>query len=289
VSTGPADATGRPRARRIAVLAGRGEYPLRVASAAVAQGASVYVAVLSDAGNPADYAAYDAKEYRLGQLGRFLDEIRRREINEIVMVGALPRPSFGALAPELSTLKYLPHFARAFQGGDDHLLRGVVTFFEGQGLRVLGPAELAPDLVAPVGTLGRHKPSTVAREAIATGMNLLAALSPFDIGQAAIIADHRVVAVEAAEGTDAMIERVAGLVQAGRLKPGKGDGVLIKAPKLGQDLRVDMPAIGPDTLTRVAAAGLAGIAIRAGSVLIGDRDRLVTLADASGLFIEGVA
>jgi DUF1009 family protein len=289
VSTGPADATGRPQARRIAVLAGRGEYPLRVASAATAQGASVYVAVLSDAGNPADYAAYDAKEYRLGQLGRFLDEIRRREINEIVMVGALPRPSFGALAPELSTLKYLPHFARAFQGGDDHLLRGVVSFFEGQGLRVLGPAELAPDLVAPVGTLGRHKPSTVAREAIATGMNLLAALSPFDIGQAAIIADHRVVAVEAAEGTDAMIERVAGLVQAGRLKPGKGDGVLVKAPKLGQDLRVDMPAIGPDTLTRVAAAGLAGIAIRAGSVLIGDRDRLVTLADASGLFIEGVA
>ncbi|MCV9935009.1 UDP-2,3-diacylglucosamine diphosphatase LpxI [Boseaceae bacterium BT-24-1] len=289
MSTELADVTRRPQGRRIAVLAGRGEYPLRVASAAAAQGASVYVAVLSGAGNPADYAAYDAREYRLGQLGRFLDEIKRREIGEIVMVGALPRPSFGALAPELSTLKYLPHFARAFQGGDDHLLRGVVSFFEGQGLRVLGPADIAPDLVAPVGSLGRHKPSPIAREAIATGFNLLAALSPFDIGQAAIIADHRVVAVEAAEGTDAMIERVARLVQAGRLKPGKGDGVLIKAPKLGQDLRVDMPAIGPDTVARVAAAGLAGIAVKAGSVMIGDRDRLATLADASGLFIEGVA
>lgn len=156
---------------------------------------------------------YEAGEYRLGQLGRFLDEIKRRRIDEIVMVGALPRPSFGSLAPELSTLKYLPHFARAFQGGDDHLLRGVVTFFEGQGLRVLGPVDIAPDLVAPVGALGRHKPSAVAREAIATGFNLLAALSPFDMGQAAIVADHRVVAVEAAEGTDAMIERVAGLVR----------------------------------------------------------------------------
>ncbi len=288
MSKGPAD-TGRPQGRRLAVLAGRGEFPLRVAGAAAAQGASVYVAVLTGAGDPSDYTAYDAKEYRLGQLGRFLDEIKRRQIDEIVMVGALPRPSFGSLAPELSTLKYLPHFARAFQGGDDHLLRGVVTFFEGQGLRVLGPADIAPDLVASVGALGRHKPSAVAREAIATGFNLLAALSPFDMGQAAIVADHRIVAVEAAEGTDAMIERVAGLVQAGRLKLGKGDGVLVKAPKLGQDLRVDMPAIGPDTVARVAAAGLAGIAVKASSVLIGDRERLAVLADTSGLFIEGVA
>ncbi|MBA4223451.1 MAG: DUF1009 domain-containing protein [Methylobacterium sp.] len=289
MTTRTADPAGQPQGRRVAVLAGRGEYPLRVAGAAAAQGASVYVAVLSGAADPADYGAYDAKEYRLGQLGRFLDEIKRRDIDEIVMVGALPRPSFGSLAPELSTLKYLPHFARAFQGGDDHLLRGVVSFFEGQGLRVVGPADLAPDLVAPIGTLGRHKPAAAAREAIATGFNLLAALSPFDIGQAAIIADHRVVAVEAAEGTDAMIERVAGLVQSGRLKPGKGDGVLVKAPKLGQDLRVDMPAIGPETVARVAAAGLAGIAVKAGSVLIGDRGRLATLADTSGLFIEGVA
>jgi DUF1009 family protein len=288
VSTGPAD-TGRGQGRRIAVLAGRGEFPLRVAGAAKAQGASVYVAVLSGAADPADYTAYEAGEYRLGQLGRFLDEIKRREIGEIVMIGALPRPSFGSLAPELSTLKYLPHFARAFQGGDDHLLRGVVTFFEGQGLRVVGPADIAPDLVATIGALGRHKPSAAAREAIVTGFNLLSALSPFDIGQAAIIADHRVVAVEAAEGTDAMIERVAGLVQAGRLKLGKGDGVLVKAPKLGQDLRVDMPAIGPETATRVAAAGLAGIAVKAGNVLIGDRQRLAALADTSGLFIEGVA
>lgn len=288
MSAPPADAAGPRKGRRLAVLAGRGEYPLRVANAAAEQGGSVYVAILAGAGDPADYAGYDAREYRLGQLGRFLDEIRRREIDEIVMVGALPRPSFGALAPELSTLKYLPHFARAFQGGDDHLLRGVISFFEGQGLRVLGPADIAPDLVAPVGPLGRHKPSAVACEAIATGFTLLAALSPFDIGQAAIIADHRVVAVEAAEGTDAMIDRVAGLVQAGRLKPGKGDGVLVKAPKLGQDLRVDMPAIGPDTVARVAAAGLAGIAVRAGSVLVGDRERLAVLADAAGLFIEGV-
>ena len=283
------DAAAAPSGRRIAVLAGRGEYPVRVARAAAAQGADVFVALVADAGDPADYAGYDCQPYRLGQLGRFLEEIKRRQIDEIVMVGALPRPSFGSLAPELSTLKYLPHFARAFQGGDDHLLRGVVSFFEGRGLRVLGPAEIAPELVAPLGPLGRLKPSALAQGGIATGFDLLAALSRFDIGQAAILADHRIVAVEAAEGTDAMIERVAALIKAGRLKPAKGDGVLVKAPKLGQDLRVDMPAIGPDTVARVADAGLAGIAVRAGSVLIGDRERLAAQADLAGLFIAGVA
>lgn len=286
---GPADTAGSRGRRRLAIVAGRGEYPLRVAEAAQAQGAEVYVAALAGAADPSDYGAYDVGEYRLGQLGRFLDEIKRRRIGEIVMIGGLPRPSFGALAPELSTLKYLPHFARAFQGGDDHLLRGVVGgFFEGQGCACSGRPTWPP-------TSSRRPARSAAtsrrrrRAAIATGFELLAALSPFDIGQAAVVADHRIVAVEAAEGTDAMIERVGMLVEAGRLKLGKGDGVLVKAPKLGQDLRVDMPAIGPDTLTRAAAAGLAGIGVKAGSVLVGDRARLATLADASGLFVEGVA
>lgn len=282
---GPGERTGL----RLAILAGAGEYPPRIARIALARGDDVYVAVLSGAGDIADFADCEATEYRLGQLGRLLDELKRRQVSDVVMIGALPRPSFGALAPELSTLKYLPHFARAFQGGDDHLLKGVVAFFEGQGFRVRGPAEIAPELVAPVGLLGRLAPAPIAREATARGFELLAALSPFDIGQAAVLADHRVVAVEAAEGTDAMLERVAGLAKAGRLKLGKGDGVLVKAPKRSQDLRVDMPAIGPGTIARAAEAGLAGIAVRAAGVLVGDRERLAALADAAGLFVEGVA
>jgi DUF1009 family protein len=117
---------------------------------------------------------------------------------------------------------------------------------------------------------------------------MLSALAPFDVGQAAILADHRIVAIEAAEGTDAMIRRVAELASSGRLKIAKGDGVLVKAPKEGQDLRVDMPAIGPDTLRNIAEAGLAGIALRAGRVLVGDRGKLGRLADQLGVFVEGV-
>lgn len=272
-----------------ALIAGGGDYPVELAKIAAARGDRLFVAALDGAADPAAFPHADVIVYRLGQLGRLLDELKRRGVREIVLVGALPRPSFGALRPEASTLKYLPHFARAFKGGDDHLLRGVVSFFEEQGYCVRGPAEIAPELAAPIGPLGRRSASPDQLAVIMRGFAALSALSPFDIGQGVILADHRVVAVEAAEGTDAMIRRVADLVGAGRLKIGKGDGVLVKAAKVGQDLRVDMPAIGPDTLHNIVQAGLAGVALKAGQVLVGDREKLGRLADQLGVFVEGVA
>lgn len=272
----------------LAIIAGAGDFPPRLAALAAAQGYSVFVAALDGAADPAAFGSADLQTYRLGQLGRLLDDLRRREVVELVLIGSLPRPSFAALRPEASTLKYLPHFAKAFRGGDDHLLRGVVSFFEGQGFAVHGPADIAPAMTAPTGALGRKAPSTEQKALIARGFELLAALSPFDVGQAAILADHRVIAIEAAEGTDAMIRRVAEMVAAGRLRIAKGDGVLVKAPKVGQDLRVDMPAIGPQTLRHVAEAGLSGIGLRAGCVLVGDAAGLGQLADKAGLFVEGV-
>lgn len=273
----------------LAIIAGGGDFPVELARIAAARGERVFVAALDGAADPAAFPQSDVIVYRLGQLGRLLDELQRRKIGEIVLIGSLPRPSFGALRPEASTLKYLPHFAKAFRGGDDHLLRGVVTFFEGRGFCVRGPFDIAPGITAPVGPLGRRSASPEQLELIARGFALLSAMSPFDVGQAAVLADHRVVAIEAAEGTDATIRRVADLVAAGRLKIGKGDGVLVKAPKEGQDLRVDMPAIGAETLRNAAQAGLSGIALKAGQVLVGDREKLGRLADQLGLFVQGVA
>jgi DUF1009 family protein len=286
VSADPAAAVND---RPLAIIAGAGDFPPRLAGLAASGGRPVFIAALEGAADPAAFGPADLQSYRLGQLGRLLEDLRRRDIADLVLIGSLPRPSFGALRPEASTLKYLPHFARAFRGGDDHLLRGVVTFFEGQGFTVHGPADVAPQMTAPVGSLGRKVASVAQRELMTRGFELLAALSPFDVGQAAILADHRVIAIEAAEGTDAMIRRVADLVAAGRLRIAKGDGILVKAPKDGQDLRVDMPAIGSETLRNVTAAGLSGIGLRAGRVLIGDAAGLAKLADQSGLFVEGVA
>lgn len=272
----------------LAIIAGGGDYPPELARIVAGRGERLFVAALDGAADPTAFGQVDIASYRLGQLGRLLEDLKRREVSDLVLIGSLPRPSFGALRPEASTLKYLPHFARAFKGGDDHLLRGVVSFFEAQGFRVHGPAEIAPGLTAAQGPLGRKRATPAQHELIARGFALLSALSPFDVGQAAIMADHRVIAIEAAEGTDATIARVADLIASGRLKLGKGDGVLVKAPKETQDLRVDMPAIGPETLRRAAEAGLAGIALKAGRVLIGDNARLGRLADQLGLFVEGV-
>lgn len=273
---------------RIGILAGGGDYPPLLARLATKAGHEVFVAALVGVAQPADFAGSDLQSFRLGQLGRLLAELRRREITDLVLIGGLPRPSFGGLMPEPSTLKYLPHFAKAFQGGDDHLLRGVISFLEGQGFRVRGPAEIAPVLTAPKGPIGSRVASESQRADLTRGFELLDTLSPFDVGQAAIFADHRVVAIEAAEGTDAMIARVRDIAASGRLKLARGDGVLVKAAKRTQDLRVDMPAIGAQTLHNAAAAGLSGIGVRAGQVLVGDVAELGRLADRLGLFVEGV-
>lgn len=278
-----------PLSGSLALMAGSGEYPVRLIDILAARGVRPFVIAIEGAADPAAFRDVEVKTFRPGQLGRALDEMRRRGITEVVMLGAMPRPSFGAVRPEVSTIKYLPYFARAFRGGDDHLLSAVVRFLDQQGFTVRGPAEIAPELAAPLGPLGRRQATPEQRQTLERGFALLGALSPFDVGQAAILADHRVVAIEAAEGTDAMIRRVADLRERGRLKIGKGDGMLVKVPKLGQDLRVDMPAIGPDTLHRAAEAGLSGIGVKAGQVLVGDRLALGRQADRLGLFVEGMA
>ncbi len=284
------DPTAAPPVRGpLAVIAGGGDYPPLLTRLASERGHGVFVAGLEGAADPAAFGPVELQMFRLGQLGRLLEVLRRRQIGDLVLLGSLPRPSFSALRPEASTLKHLPHFARAFKGGDDHLLRGVVGFFEAQGFRVHGPAAIAPEITAQAGSLGRRTATADQKLLIERGFSLLTALSPYDVGQAAILADHRVIAIEAAEGTDAMIDRVAEMVASGRLKLARGDGVLVKAPKHGQDLRVDMPAVGIRTVERMAQAGLSGIGLRAGQVLVGDASALGAQADRQGLFIEGVA
>ena len=282
------DAAAGP-AGPLALIAGGGDYPPALARIVTRRGSGIFVAAIEGVADPQAYGDAPLTVYRLGQLGSLIDDLRRRGIADLVMLGGLPRPSFGSLRPELATLRYMPYFAKAFRGGDDHLLSGVVRFFEQQGFQVHGPADIAPELAMPEGSLGRHRVTPAQREVIARGFSLIEALSPFDVGQAAILADHRIVAIEAAEGTDAMIARVGDLVQRRRLKLSDGDGILVKAPKAKQDLRVDMPAIGQQTLRNVKAAGLAGIAVRAGQVLVGDRAVLGRLADELGLFVEGIA
>jgi DUF1009 family protein len=123
---------------------------------------------------------------------------------------------------------------------------------------------------------------------IAKGLAFLHATSPFDIGQAVVVSDARVLAVEAAEGTDQMLDRIAQLRRNGRIAAASRRGVLVKMAKRGQDRRIDLPSIGPRTVEGAARAGLAGIAAVAGSTIVAEPDRTAAAADRERLFVIGV-
>lgn len=206
----------------------------------------------------------------------------------VVPAGGVARPSPAALLNAAHAVKNRD-ILRGLAGGDDRLLRAVLSLLEENGHRVLGVHEVAPDLLGRPGRLGRHAPDPDASLSIATGRAMLGALSPFDVGQAAVVAAERVVAVEGPEGTDRMLIRARALNRRplGYGRAPKG-AVLVKLPKLGQDLRIDLPAIGPRTVHRAAAAGCVGIAIGAGYTLVIDSEETVAAADAAGLFLIGL-
>ena len=203
------------------------------------------------------------------------------------MVGAITRPELSDLRLDWGAVKRAAELAQLFRRGDNGLLVGLAAIFEREGVRIVGAHEIAPRLVAPSGRSARRVPTTEDEADIAFGAKLLAALSDFDAGQCAVVASGRVLAIEAAEGTDAMLARVAEMRASGRIRHKGLAGVFVKAPKRGQDLRLDMPAIGPGTVAGAARAELRGLALAAGAVLVVERERCVREADAAGLFLAG--
>jgi DUF1009 family protein len=207
----------------------------------------------------------------------------------VSLVGAVRRPGFSALLGAYSLLRNRQEVKEVIARGDDQVLRGAVMLLEEHGHRVVGAHELAPDLVASRSLHGALGAGEDDRQAIAVGLDLLASLSAFDIGQAAIVARKHVLAIEGPEGTDGMLRRVRGLRQSWLgLRRRKEGGVLIKAAKRGQDLRVDMPTIGPKTVLEAAKAGLSGIAIGTRSTFVLDQEETLRTADRLGLFLFAV-
>jgi UDP-2,3-diacylglucosamine hydrolase len=273
----------------LGIICGGGAIPPAVAAAVIRRGRRVMLFALRGFVDAQAVAAYPHCWIAVGQFGRFRRLARAEGCRDLVLVGGLVRPSIRQVRLDWATLVAMPRIIRAFRGGDDHLLTGIGRILEADGFRVLGAHEVAPDITAPSGPLGRHRPDTEAMSDIARGFEMLAAMSPFDVGQAAVIGKGRVLAVEAAEGTDAMLQRVAALREAGRIGLPRGVGVVVKAPKQRQDRRFDLPSIGPDTVLHAAHAGLAGIAVVAGGTIVAEPQRLVEAADTNGLFVFGRA
>ena len=272
----------------LAVICGGGTLPLAVADSAVKRGRDVVLFPISGHAEPGMVARYRHHWLRIGQFGAFTRLARAAGCRDVVWIGALVRPTLWSLRPDILAIRSLPKIIRAYRGGDNHLLTGVSALFEEQGFHLLGAHEVAPEILVPEGTLGRINVSKQDREDIAFGFAYLQASGAFDIGQAAVVAGKRILAVEAAEGTDQMLARVAELRANGRIGDAHGAGVLVKAPKPGQDQRFDLPSIGPQTVTGVVRAGLAGIAVVADKTVIADAESVVREADRAGIFVVGV-
>ncbi len=269
-------------AGKLCIVAGGGRLPKLLIDACRESGRDFFVLALKGQADPAIVGEVPHAWVRMGAAGKAFAILKEQGVQELVMAGRVRRPSLLDLRPDMRVMKFFAKLGR--KGiGDDGLLRAVIDEVESEGYRVVGAHDVLPTLTAAEGPLGSIVPDAQARADIDRGMAVLSALSHVDIGQAVVVQQGIVLGVEAVEGTDALIARCQALKRDG---PG---GVLVKFPKRGQETRVDMPTIGPETIERVAAAGLRGIAVGSGSTLILDVDQLARAADAAGIFVLGVA
>jgi DUF1009 family protein len=227
-------------------------------------------------------------EVGLAELGKCFKALKRAGCKAVCLAGQVNRPDFATLMPDLRGLAALPAAIAAARKGDDALLRMLVAEFEKEGFTVEGAHEVMDDLGLAAGPMGRHVPGPEHQADIDHALHVARTIGRLDAGQAAVVCRGLVLALEAAEGTDALLARVAELPEALRGRPGAPLGVLAKAPKPTQETRVDLPTIGPATIEAAARAGLAGIVGEAGHLLVLDRDAVIALADDLGLFILGV-
>jgi UDP-2,3-diacylglucosamine hydrolase len=277
-----------PISSPVGLIAAGGAMPFAVADSLAARGIDAVLFALRGACDPARVQRFRHHWISVGELGRAVKLFRAEGCRDLVFIGSLVRPALSEIRLDWGTLRVIGQIWSAFRGGDDHLLSGIGRILERDGFRMVGIKDVAPDLLMPEGCLTRTTPDQNATTDIATGREVIRALSPFDIGQAVVVIDGHVVAVEDIEGTDALLARVARLREQGRIRAAAKRGVLVKAPKSGQDLRFDLPTIGPRTVEGAANAKLAGLAVVAGNTLAAEPQAMIESADAAGLFIAGI-
>ncbi|WP_375227627.1 LpxI family protein [Roseobacter sp. S98] len=256
----------------LALIAGSGGLPAAVAAA---QDTAPVVCALE--GFTPEGLEVDLP-FRLERLGTLLEQLQDRGVTQVCFCGAVQRPAVDPAAIDAATMPLVPVLMQAIASGDDGALRAVLGIFEARGFTVRGAHELAPGILAPEGVLSATWPDDALCEDEKRGREVLAALAPLDVGQGCVAGAGQIWAVETVGGTDHMLATLPPAVR-------KTRALLIKAPKTGQDLRVDMPAVGPDTIDAVVAAGLAGLVIMAGQTVLLARDETIRRADEAGLVL----
>ncbi len=276
-----ADAAERP----IAILAGGGKLPQLVTAAALRDGRTPIVFAIAGEAEPESFAPAPVHVVRWGEIGRLFRLTEENGCREAVLIGSITRrPDYRTLRPDFGAVKLIPRILKLMSGRDGSLLAGVARIIEENGIRVVSPLAIAPDLALPGGVLSGEVSAESAKDIEAARAAALE-VGNLDIAQAAIAVGGRVVAVEDAEGTDALLERVALLRRAGTIA--KTGGVLVKCLKPQQDGRHDLPTIGPQTAELAERGGLAGVAAEAGRAILVGRDETIDAFQRAGLFLMG--
>ncbi|MGY6534593.1 MAG: LpxI family protein [Pararhodobacter sp.] len=269
---------------RLAIITGQGQLPSAMAQAWTAA-QDVAPVICAPEGLHPEGVTVD-RAFRLERLSPFLRTLADDGITHVALAGAMHRPALDPAMFDPATVSFLPRVLPALQQGDDALLRALIGVIEDHDLSVVGVADVAPALLADEGALTDRAPKAAETADAARGLAILQALGAVDVGQGCVVASGLCLAVESLYGTDAMLEFTA-LNRPSR-RPEKG-GILVKRAKPGQDLRVDLPAIGPHTVAAAQRAGLTGIAIEAGAVVILSRAAVLAQADAAGIAMWAMA
>ncbi|WP_428155214.1 UDP-2,3-diacylglucosamine diphosphatase [Brevundimonas sp.] len=273
---------------KLGLIAGGGDLPAAVAARCDAEGRPVFLIRLAGFANP-HLASWPGAEFGMAQIGAILKALKAEACTTVCLAGIVNRPDFKTLKPDFKGATLLPGIVAAASKGDDALLRKILSVFEAEGFAVEGADDILGGEMLAAGALGTVSPTPEQLADLKKALHVAEKSGELDIGQGAVVCDGLVLAVEAQEGTDAMLSRVAGLPADLRGSAGDRKGALGKAPKPIQDLRVDMPVIGPRTVEMAAAAGLAGIGGVAGRLILIDRAAIIAAADRLGLFVWGEA
>jgi DUF1009 family protein len=263
---------------KLGIIAGSGALPGILVSSCVQSGRPHYILGISGFADDAALPHAADSWVRLGEVGKAVDAFKKAGVRDIVMAGAVRRPDFSQVKFDLKGMAFLARIAgRAL--GDDGIMRAIICEIESEGFHIVGVDEIAADLLAPAGALGKVAPESTDLAGIQRGVAEARALGQADLGQSVVVRGEHVVDVEDERGTDALIARCADMP----------DSILVKVKKPQQDRRADLPVIGAATVRNAHAAGFRGIAVEAGQVLLVDRAAVVAAADAAGLFVVGVS
>jgi DUF1009 family protein len=272
--------------RKLGVIAGGGELPVVLAEHCAAANRPYFVARITPYADPA-LNDHPGADNGLGHMGGRMQAMRDAGVDAVVLIGQVPRPDVSKLDLDEGAIAMLPAIMAALPQGDDALLRAILSEHERAGFQVVGAEAVMGDLLAAEGAWGAVAPTPAQMKDIVKGAKVAHAIGAFDIAQGVVVADGHVLALEAAEGTDEMLKRVAALPIALRGAADKRRGALVKRPKPIQERRIDLPVVGMRTIQAAAAAGLAGIAVEAHGALAVRRAEMIAEADRLGIFLYG--